>query len=99
MILSADRQNYFIHLIINKLQSEGWISYEDKDQALAVIRQVLNQCIKECGDMDEKIRAKISSLKRKVQENDSQWQVLYFQYLEDEMVRRGISSLKEEPAR
>lgn len=98
-MISFDRQNHLIHLVINILNKEGFISYTDKEQALLVMRQVLNQCLKECQDMDEKVRKKIFSLKRKVLENDSEWPVLYSNYLEEEMSRRGITSLKQGPFR
>ena len=99
MILSQDRQNHLIHLVVNKLRDDGFISYTDKEKALLAVRQVFNECVKECQEIDEKVKNKISSLQRKVLESDSEWQVLYSNYLEEEMTRRGLSSLKQGPFR
>ena len=99
MILSSDRQNHLVHLLFKELKKGGFVSYEDEDKALSVFRKSFNQCMKECQNMDEKARAKIASLKRNVMEQSSEWMVLYNNYLEDEMIRRGLSPLKDGPFR
>lgn len=96
MILSNDRQNYFIHLIMNNLEKQGFLSYKDREKAFLTARRVMSQCMKSSLDMDDKVRRKIESLKRNVTEQSSEWQVLYSNYLEEEMVRRGFVSTKAE---
>ena len=98
-LLSFDRQNHLIHLTLRELAAEGVIEIKDKDALLMELRHGLNVCLKECGEIDSKVRGKIASLKRRVQESDSEWSVLYDNYLEEEMARRGLLSLKEKPFR
>ena len=95
MILSDARQSYWTHLIIDALEATDLASYKDKEKAVQTARITLNQCLRECEEMDLKVREKISSLKKYVVEGSSEWDVLYHNYLEDEMVRRGLVSLKK----
>ncbi len=95
MILSADRQSYLIHLIVDSLEKRGLLYYKDRERVHLLARGIMNQCIKMSTEMDQKIRDKIQSLKRSVSENSSEWQVLYSNYLEDEMIRKGLVPTKE----
>lgn len=100
MLLSADRQTYFIHLIVNSLEKKkDVVSYEDKEKALWAVRQAMSKCMKECTAMDQAVRDKITSLKRNVQEASSEWEVLYSNYMEAEAVKRGVVSTKSANSR
>ena len=88
MSLSSDRQNYLVHLVVDRLEASNMVRYANKEQVLMLARRTMTHCMKECEEMDQKVRNKILSLKRNVMENSSEWEVLYSNYLEDEMVRR-----------
>ena len=94
MILSDERQSYLIHLIIDNLEKKGLLSYTDRQKMHLLARQVMSRCMKIGQEMDQKVCDKIKSLKRNVLENSSEWQVLYSNYLEEEMVRKGITLTK-----
>ncbi len=95
MILSDARQSYWIHLVVDSLEATGLVAYGDKDKAVQATRVTLSHCLRECEEMDSKVKEKISSLKKQVVEGSSEWDVLYCNYLEDEMVRRGLVPLKK----
>ena len=94
MILSDERQSYLVHLIIDNLEKKGLLSYTDRQKMHLLTRRVMNQCMKISREIDQKVCDKIKSLKRNVLENSSEWQVLYSNYLEEEMVRKGMSFTK-----
>ena len=93
MIISEDRRGHWIHLLAKGLESSGCVRYENQEQALTQIRRVLNECVKECAKIDQNVQNKIRTLKRNVMENSSEWGVLYSNYMHEEMVRRGFTSL------
>ena len=95
MVLSDERQSYLIHLVVSALEKKGVLSYTDRQKTHLLARQVMNQCMKVIREIDQKVCDKIKSLKRNVLENSSEWQVLYSNYLEEEMIRRGFSAVKE----
>ena len=93
MIISSEKTGYWTNLLIKGLKSSGCLQMEDSEQVRTQIRRVLNECIKECADMDHHVQNKIRSLQRCVIENSSEWGVLYSNYMHEEMVRRGFTSL------
>ena len=95
MILSNERQSYLVHLVVDTLEKKGVLSYTDRQKTHLLARQIMNQCMKVIREIDQKVYDKIKSLKRNVLENSSEWQVLYSNYLEEEMIRRGLSTVKE----
>ena len=95
MILSNERQSYLVHLVVDTLEKKGVLSYTDRQKMHSLARQVMNQCMKISREIDQKVYDKIKSLKRNVLENSSEWQVLYSNYLEEEMIRKGLSTVKE----
>ena len=95
MMLSDARQSFWIHLVVDSLEAAGFVTYEDKEKAIQAARVTMNQCLRECKEIDMKVKEKISSLKKQVVEGGSEWDTLYYNYLEDEMVRRGLVALKK----
>ena len=93
MIISSDRSGYWVHLLVKGLKSAGCVRYDNQEQALMQVRRILNECVKECSEMDQKVTNKIRSLKRNIMENSSEWGVLYSNYMDEEMVRKGFTSL------
>ena len=93
MIISEDRRGHWVHLLAKGLSSSKCVNFENQEQALIQIRRVLNECVKECVEMDQSVKNKIGSLQRNVMENSSEWEVLYSNYMHEEMVRRGFATL------
>ena len=93
MIISSDRVGHWTHLLAKGLESAGCVRFEDREKFLVQVRCVLNECVKECSEMDHNVQNKIHSLKRSVIETSSEWGVLYSNYMHEEMIRRGFTSL------
>ncbi len=93
MIISEERSGHWVHLLVKGLASSGCVRFENREQALIQVRRTLNQCLEECSEMEQKVRDKINSLKRNVIEHSSEWGVLYSNYMNEEMIRRGFTSL------
>ena len=93
MIISSEKTGYWVNLLIKELKFSGCLQVEDTEQLRTQVRRVLNECIKECAEMDHQVQSKIHSLQRRVIENSSEWGVLYSNYMHEEMVRRGFTSL------
>jgi len=93
MIISSDRAGHWAHLLAKGLQSSGCVSRDKPEQILNCIRRVLNECITECVEMDQRVKNKIRSLQRNVMEDSSEWGVLYSNYMHEEMVRKGFATL------
>lgn len=93
MIISSDRQGHWVHLLVKGLEFSGCIRCDNKEEALSQVRRILNDCVRECSEMDQSVKAKIRSLQRNVMENSSEWGVLYSNYMGEEMVKKGFTTL------
>jgi len=95
LILSIDKQNYLLHLIVRSLEENQFLEYKDSKRVHLRTQNILSQCVKISEEIDQKIVQKIRSLKRNVIEQSSEWNILYSNYLEEEMVRRGLTPTQE----
>ena len=95
MILSSDKQNYLLHLIVRSLERKKFLEYKDLQRVHLRAQSMMSQCVRMSDEIDQKIVQKIRSLKRNVIEQSSEWNVLYSNYLEEEMVRRGLTATQE----
>ena len=90
-MLSADRQSSWVHLIVENLLKKEMVQYKDKDLLVRAAGRAMSSFIKEHDRIEEKVRQKISSLKRNVSETSSEWELLYSKYYEDELSRSHLS--------
>ena len=89
-MLSADRQSHWLNLIVEGLLSKNVVRYKDKDKAVRAGGRAFSIFMKEHEQIEQKVRHKISSLKRNVSENSSEWEVLYSGYYEEELSRSHL---------
>ncbi len=89
MKFSEDRISHLAHLIHDGLYQDMMVDYPDEDKALKEIKKMLNDYFKIEDEVDDVVRAKITSLKRGVLEGSREWEVLYKKYYEEEMSKRG----------
>lgn len=89
MILSEDRQSHLAHLITDKVWGDDIVDFSDDDEALKAAKKAIVLFVRENIEIDERARAKISSLKRGVIEGSSEWDILYKKYYEEEKNRKG----------
>ena len=92
-MISEERQKHFVHLLIDGLWGDLLIDFDEDSEEVVVreAKRLVAQWNQEQGDIDEKVRLKISSLKRDVPESSSEWNILYNKYHAEEMGRRGYN--------
>ena len=90
MNLSDDRVNHLSHLILNTLKSKGGAGVADESKLLAGIKSAFRDFGNLLENADHHIRQKIGSLKRQVQEGSREWDILYRQYLDEELAKKGL---------
>ena len=76
--------------MIRSLKERGYLEYKDPQRVHLRVQNVLSQCVAMSEEIDLTIVQKIKSLKRNVVEQSSEWHVLYSNYLEEEMIRKGL---------
>ncbi|MDE0119579.1 MAG: DUF507 family protein [Bdellovibrionales bacterium] len=86
-MLSSDRQSHWSLLIVEELLNKGLIQYRDKNKVIRATRRALSFFVQEHEQIEQKVCQKIASLKRKVPESSSEWEVLYSRYYEEELSR------------
>jgi hypothetical protein len=89
MILSEDRVGHLARLVVDGIWNDDLVDYTDDDTALRAAKKGLNLFVKQVEDIDQKVHAKIASLKRGVPEGTPEWDILYGKYFEEEMQRHG----------
>lgn len=89
MILSEDRQSHLAHVIIDGIWNDDLVDYSDDDLALRLAKKAIVAFVKEMGDVDQRVRDKLKTLKRNVVEGSPEWEILYKKYLSEELNKRG----------
>jgi hypothetical protein len=84
--LSDDRISHLAHGILQRLRPLAGIP--DETRALGEIKRRMVAVLKEDDVIDALVRQKIASLKRRVPEGGSEWEILYRKYYEEEAARR-----------
>lgn len=89
MTLSDDRINYLSHLIIRDLKRDGAV-YPDETKALNEVKKAIFSFGDLLEKIDAQVRTAILGLKRQVQEGSREWDVLYRQYFDKELAKKGL---------
>jgi len=84
--LSDDRISHLAHGILERLRPLAGIP--DETRALREIKRRMTAVLEEDDVIDALVRRKIASLKRRVPEGVSEWEILYRKYYEEEAARR-----------
>jgi len=91
MMISGDRQKKFAHLLIDGLWGEEYIDFDEDSEEIIIreTKRLIDEWVKEQGNIDEEVRTKLGKLKRDLPEGSSEWKVMYKKYYAEEMSRRG----------
>jgi len=84
--LSDDRISHLAHGILERLRPLAGIP--DETRALREIKRRMTAVLEEDDVIDALVRRKIASLKRRIPEGVSEWEILYRKYYEEEAARR-----------
>ncbi len=90
MTLSDDRINYLSHLILKELRAKGGANFPDEAKVLAGVKQAIHQFGSLLDTLDTQIRKKIGTLKRNIPEGSREWDLLYRQYFDEELAKKGL---------
>ncbi|MEQ1875615.1 MAG: DUF507 family protein [Bdellovibrionia bacterium] len=89
MILSEDRQTRMAHVIVDGIWNDDLVEYPDEEMAIRAAKKAVILFVKQEGEIDERVRAKVLSLKRGVVEGSPEWDIMYKKYYEEEMRKGG----------
>ncbi len=89
MKLTEDRISHISHLIWDALYDDDLVDYPDDEEALLGIKKAMLNYFKVEDEIDDRVREKITSLKRGVQEGSREWEILYKKYYEEEAGKKG----------
>ena len=90
MILSDERQNNFIRLVVDTIWNDDLVDYTDDDAAFRFAKKGMSEFLKEYQEIEVKTRQTISNLKRNVVEGSPDYDVLYSKYFEEELKKRNF---------
>ncbi|HEX4924868.1 MAG TPA: DUF507 family protein [Bdellovibrionales bacterium] len=89
MILSEERQTRFAHIIVDGIWDDDLVDYSDDELAIRAAKKAVIKFVQQEGEIDERVRAKLLTLKRGLVEGSPEWDVMYRKYYEEEMKRSG----------
>lgn len=90
MRFSDDRINHIAHLVSDGIWDDDLVDFKDEDKALHEIKRVLGEYLHVEDEADTAARNKIRSLSRDVPEGSREWDILYKQYFEEEVKKKGF---------
>ncbi len=91
MKLSEDRISHIAHLILDGIWGDDLADFPEEGKALKGIKLSITDFLHHEDDADNTARKKIHSLSRDVPEGSREWEILYSQYLEEELAKKGAS--------
>ncbi len=75
-------------MLFKRLYNDDLVDFEDEEKGAWVIKRAIEEYMRYFEVTDALVRKKIHSLKRKVVEGSSDWEILYSKYLEEELNKR-----------
>jgi hypothetical protein len=88
MKLSEERVLYLARESLTRLRDERLAEIPNLSTALRQARELIDEWAQRGDQLDNIVRRKIASLKRRVVEGSTEWQVLYRRYREEELAKR-----------
>lgn len=90
MKLSDERINFLSHQIFKALKGKGGSQFADESKSLLGIKQAIHEFGSVLETVDQHVRQKIDSLKRHVLDGSREWDLLYRQYFDEELAKKGL---------
>lgn len=88
MKLSEERVTFLSHQIFKALK--GSCRFADESKGLAGIKQAIHEYGAVLGAIDTHVREKIASLKRQILDGSREWDLIYRQYFDEELKKKGL---------
>lgn len=90
MNLSEERITHLSHIVLNTIKTKGGGHFPEEKKTLSGIKSAIHEFGEILDSIDQQIRQKIGSLKRNVPEGSMEWDVLYRQYFDEIMLKKGL---------
>ncbi len=90
MIYSDERIRHLSHQIWEQLKTKA-CRFDKPEAALALIKDTFHKYIHRADEIDQKVKAKIASMKRHINPGTPEWEVLYQKYFAEEAIRHGFA--------
>lgn len=90
MRFSDERISHLSHLVSEGIWKDDLVDFTDDVRALKEIKDVIRGYLSLEDYADAAARSKIQSLSRDVPEGSKEWDVLYRQYLEEELSKKNF---------
>jgi len=91
ILTREDRYNNISHLILNNLYNEDLILFDISENR--IISQILRSIFdfgRAQDDIEERVKEKISSLKRQIIRGTEEYEILFEKYFSEEMNKQGL---------
>lgn len=95
MKLSADRQSYLSHKLVDRLLQKNLIEASAKEVLFGPVKSGISLFVEEWEQMEQEVLTKIDSIKRGIRPGSSEWDVLYNRFLEESFQKKSRLFVKK----
>lgn len=90
MKLSEDRISHLAHIIVDGIWNDDLVDFSNDDQALKEAKIIIKNILTVDDEADTKARNMIRSQKKHIVEGSREWEILYNNYFEAELAKKGF---------
>lgn len=90
MRFSEDRISHLAHLITDAVWNDDLVDYTDEDKAIRETKKLMYDIFHQEDEADTYARDTIRSLSKDVPEGSRDWDILYSQYSEQFLKKKGL---------
>ena len=95
MKLSADRQSYISHKLVDRLLEKNLVELSSKEVLFGPVKSAVHLFVQEWEEMEQEVLKKIESIKRGIRPGSSEWDVLYNRFLEESFQKKSRLFVKK----
>lgn len=90
MRFSEDRISHLAHLITDSVWNDDLVDYTNEEKAISETKALMFEIFKHEDEADTHARDTIRSLSKHVPEGSREWDILYSQYSNEFMSKKGL---------
>lgn len=94
-MISSERQSYLSQTIVEEILKRKLVSSPSRDVLFQKVRIGFSRFISEWEEIHKEALNKIQSIKRGILPGSSEWDVLYFQFFEEQYKKTSSLLLKQ----
>jgi hypothetical protein len=89
MRLSEERIGHIGHMIADAIWKDDLLDFMDEGKARNEIKKILLSYFSFENQADDRVRAKIRNMARKLPEGSQEWQIEYERFMRQELAKKG----------